>query len=428
MSQERFGHLRLQCGDCREIDSLWTEMADKRTPAAIITSPPYGNLKDYGTKGQIGYGQSYAEYLRDMDDVFKGLGKISSARTTLWLIVDTFRENDPATGVWTLRQVPLDLSNLAQHHEWIARDVVIWEKDRTLPWSGPGRLRNSFEYVLMFVRGPDFTYNIDQVRRPVRKDGWWERWPERHHPSGSVPTNVWTIPIPIQGSWRTDAEHACPLPPELVRRLVVLSSNPGDAILDPFAGTGTVLSVGADLGRDAYGVDLSYESIQRFEINQGNVRNATERIDTSNDVPPGDVIQARRIKFASRLLAVLNRAGFDPLLAEVQDGRSETALRARLHLTLVFEPGQPRPTMDELIALWEKPPLSKFGLDVDPIMISSATWLRVADAASLYEPTGRGFWRVRRVRALAETRRRALAQESPFVVCRDAPSAFIFEH
>jgi DNA modification methylase len=427
MTQEAPGQVHLENGDSREIDSLWTAMAGKRKPTAIITSPPYGNLKDYGSPGQIGFGQSYSEYLDDMDAVFRGLAQVSSDKTTLWLIVDTFRENDPATSVWTLRQIPSDLSALAQQHGWIARDVIIWEKDRTLPWSGAGRLRNSFEYVLMFVRGPGFTYNAGQVRTPVRKDGWWERWPERHHPSGSVPTNVWSIPIPIQGSWRTDADHACPLPPELARRLVILSSSPGDAVLDPFAGTGTVLAVAADLRRDAFGVDLSRESVQQFEVNRDNVRNAGERVDTSNHIPPEDVIQARRIKFASRLLALLAPAGFHPILADVSDDRAATEIRADLNLTLVFEPNQLRPTKQELFSYWEKAPLSKFGLDVKPTMISTSTWLQRRSGSTLYEPTGRGFWRMRPVTDLVETRRRALAQPKAFVVCVDPPAAYLAE-
>ena len=48
MTQEAPGQVHLENGDSREIDSLWTAMAGKRKPTAIITSPPYGNLKDYG--------------------------------------------------------------------------------------------------------------------------------------------------------------------------------------------------------------------------------------------------------------------------------------------------------------------------------------------------------------------------------------------
>ncbi|MDZ7734535.1 MAG: site-specific DNA-methyltransferase [Acidimicrobiia bacterium] len=211
-------------GDARDIDRVWRDLAGRRSPTAIITSPPYGSLKDYGVHGQIGHGQSYAEFLDDMDDVLKGLTKIALRVDDSSVVVDTFRQADPLSDVWSLQQVPGDLSHVAREHGWIARDVIIWQKDRTLPWSGNGRLRNSFEYVLMFVRGSGFRYNIDAIRDPVRSDGYWKRWPERHHPAGSVPANVWSIPIPVQGSWRKDASHVCPLPRELVRRLVLLAS------------------------------------------------------------------------------------------------------------------------------------------------------------------------------------------------------------
>ena len=68
-----------------------------------------------------------------------------------------------------------------------------------------------------------------------------------YNPHGPVPTNVWDIPIPVQGSWKTPAiAHACPLPPDLIERLVFISTDPGDVVFDPFAGTGVVVAEAVD--------------------------------------------------------------------------------------------------------------------------------------------------------------------------------------
>lgn len=420
------GRVKVVCGDSRGIDSVWVQMAGSRKPTAIVTSPPYAHLKDYGSSKQIGYGQTYAAYLDDMDDVFRGLAKISSPATSMWLVVDTFREVDRSSGVWTLRHLPADLSQVAKEHGWIARDVIIWEKDRTLPWSTAGRLRNSFEYVLLFVRSASFAYHIDRIREPIRQDGWWHRWPERHNPGGSVPTNVWRIPIPIQGSWRRDASHACPLPPELVRRLVDLSTEPGDAVLDPFAGTGVVPTMAADMGRDAFGVDLSRESVEQFQANRLTVLAAVARGNDDGSVAPEDVIQARRLKLAGKTFAMLRDAGVGPLLADVRDSRSQTELRADMDLALIYETGSPRPDAAQVAKCWEKAPLSKFGLDVRFRILATSTWMRQQGGRTLYEPAGRGFYKMRLTTDLSETRRRAISRKSPFVVCSDPPQAYVF--
>lgn len=425
MKQRRATIQHFVQGDAREIEPLWRASVGQRAPTAIVTSPPYGNLKDYGISNQIGYGQTYAEFLEDMDDVLKGLTKISAESTTLWLVVDTFRQADALSDVWSLQQVPGDLSRLAADYGWSARDVIVWQKDRTLPWSGRGRLRNSFEYILMFVRGSQCVYNVDQIREPVRPDGFWKKWPERHHPAGSVPTNVWSIPIPVQGSWRNDSSHVCPLPPELVRRLVLLSSNPGDAVLDPFAGSGTVLTVAAELGRDAFGVDLSSECILQYEAHRASTLLLLNQNVRNNVVPPQDVIQARRIKFGNILLKNLAEEGFRIPLAEVTNRSVSMELRADLNLTLVFEPGQKRPTSEALFACAQRGGLSKFGLDLMPRMISTATWVRSSQQDPLYEPRGRGFWRLRPAPSRAETVGRAIERGGPYVVCSHPPAAYV---
>ena len=49
------------------------------------------------------------------------------------------------------------------------------------------------------------------------------------------------------------------LPEELVERIIRVSSNAGDTILDPFAGSGTTLAVAARLGRSGIGCELNPE-------------------------------------------------------------------------------------------------------------------------------------------------------------------------
>jgi DNA modification methylase len=67
-------------------------------------------------------------------------------------------------------------------------------------------------------------------------------------------------------------KHVCPFSIPLVNRLIRLYSNPGDTVLDPFAGIGTVLMVAIELGRKALGMELKPEYfLQAVEICQNAV-------------------------------------------------------------------------------------------------------------------------------------------------------------
>ncbi|KAF6586438.1 site-specific DNA-methyltransferase, partial [Paenibacillus sp. EKM208P] len=76
--------------------------------------------------------------------------------------------------------------------------------------------------------------NVDKLME------WWIDYPERYNPEGKVPENIWEFPIPTQGSWgnkidfgEEEFRHACPFPPEMMARLILLSSDKNDVVLDP---------------------------------------------------------------------------------------------------------------------------------------------------------------------------------------------------
>lgn len=253
--------LRLHVGDARDIAEM---LPRTKCLDATITSPPYGPTIDYGHAAQIGFGQAYDAYLADMERLLGVLWGRTRDTGSLWLIVDSFKER-ARSGMSRLVPLPFDLAGLAEKAGWVLQDVIIWQKDHTLPWSGQGRLRNSFEYILMLAKGAEFKYRLDRIRESSGLQDWWHRYPERYSPSGAAPTNVWQFPIPRQGSWGNGViEHRCPLPDGLVQRIVELSTDPGDVVCDPFAGIGTVLAVAEALDRRSIGVELVKDHAEQF--------------------------------------------------------------------------------------------------------------------------------------------------------------------
>lgn len=226
-----------------------------------ISSPPYFDMKDYGEENQIGFGQSYEDYLLDLKRVFEQVYQYTNDDGTLWIIIDTFKRND------SIILLPFDLAAKLKESGWLLQDIIIWKKDKTVPWSNNGFTQRKFEYVLFFSKSPKFKSNKDKVRvfdtRQLKK--WWIKYPERYNPRGKALDEIWEYPIPVQGSWgKQYIRHFCPLPQDMVSNMIQISTDEGDVVFDPFAGSGTVLSQSAYMNRPYLGFELNSSYIDKF--------------------------------------------------------------------------------------------------------------------------------------------------------------------
>jgi len=125
----------------------------------------------------------------------------------------------------------------------------------------------SHESIVHFRKSKDFTFNIDEIRIPYGahtlkypshpqaetsnfgKNGTGknrENWIP--NPKGAKPKDVMDIPTTCNGMGEK-TPHPTQKPEELLRKLVLASSNPGDVIVDPFSGSGTTSVVAEQLGR-----------------------------------------------------------------------------------------------------------------------------------------------------------------------------------
>lgn len=370
-------------GDAREIDRLLRRRSSAGKPllTLTVTSPPYGDLKDYGDEGQIGYGQSYAEYLTEMSRIFSSLHSHTKDDGSLWLIADTYVAKGRAPRA--LRPLPFDLASAAEGVGWTLRDVIVWHKDRTLPWSNGTRLRNAFEYVLLLVKGPQPKYRLERLRAHGEQKPWFVRFPERYSPDGQAPPNVWQIPIPKQGAWGGgELDHACPLPAELVERLILLSSDKGDVVIDPFAGSGVVVAEAERLGRRGLGIELIERHVEEFNriIRREILARGSRGVgDSRNGHANGNgasaelLIDLRMLKLAVVLMrgAARRRGAMAwPLGALVlpSRGRPPSGCHARARIQFLTEGagaaerGAYADLIRELVA---RPPASKFGIEAE---------------------------------------------------------------
>ena len=124
----------------------------------------------------------------------------------------------------------------------------------------------SHESILHFRKGKQHTFNIDAVRIPYGahtlkypehpqaessqygKGATTERDDWTPHPLGAKAKDVIEIPTTCNGMGEK-TPHPTQKPEELLRKLILASSNPGDLVLDPFSGSGTTPVVAEQLGR-----------------------------------------------------------------------------------------------------------------------------------------------------------------------------------
>lgn len=140
----------------------------------------------------------------------------------------------------------------------------------------------SHESILHFRKSREFTFNIDEVRIPYNQHTL--KYPERKqaessqfsngrdskeynwipNPLGAKPKDVLEIPTISNGSWEKTI-HNTQKPVELLRRIVLSSSNKGDLVYDPFGGSGTTYAVAEAYGRNWLGTELQLEYCETIE-------------------------------------------------------------------------------------------------------------------------------------------------------------------
>lgn len=249
-------------------DSRTLEVAFKRFRLKkidlIITSPPYFDLLNYDdAKNQIGQKQTYGEYLDDVAEVFQQCYRVSKPDATMWMVIDTIRHSG------RIRALPFDItSKLTEKYKtqtWKLKDIIVWNKGKNVPWHSKGRFKNQFEYILFFAKNENYKFHVDKVREISFDKKWWLTYPERYNSNGSAPANIWDFTIPIRGWGNGYQKHLCPFPFALVERILFLSTDKGDCVLDPFAGSGTVLAVAKQMKRHSIGFDVNIIYKRQFE-------------------------------------------------------------------------------------------------------------------------------------------------------------------
>lgn len=330
-----------------------------------ITSPPYFDMKDYGVDEQVGYGQKYEDYLEDLNNIFAQVYNLTKEDGTLWIIIDTFKRNN---AVVTL---PFDLVQKLKETGWLLQEIIIWKKDKTVPWSSNGFMQRKFEYILFFSKHSYYKTNKDNVRvyDTAQLKRWWVKYPERYNPKGKALDEIWEFPIPVQGSWGDKyIRHFCPLPKEMVATMISISTDENDIVFDPFAGSGTVMSQSAYMNRQYLGIEINKHYIEMFDnylkltLDEGQ-REYMSLSNTNNQESfENTILNLRALKYGRILLnGVEKKLDNDNIKIYVKRTGKNKDTKSIVEYVFYSDSSEEK-MKEEILKLMSVPPLSKYGI------------------------------------------------------------------
>jgi site-specific DNA-methyltransferase (adenine-specific) len=209
---------------------------------AVITSPPYWDLKDYGHEDEIGTAdESYEQYHDRMEAVWSECYDVLGDDGTMWIVVDTVMERGD------LQLLPYHIAERAEDVGFVLQDVVTWYKPTAIAGMTDRNVVNKKEYVVYLSTSREHTFREETPDNGPEDPAVAE---------GRRLGNLWRQPVK-RGSVGPDVLHKAPYPTSLADRIVELSTERGDTILDPFLGSGTTAASALALDRECIGYELN---------------------------------------------------------------------------------------------------------------------------------------------------------------------------
>ena len=217
----------------------------------IVTSPPYNIGKSYESRSTL------AEYVKAQAQVISECVRLLSPHGSLcWQVGNHVQQGEI---------FPLDivLYPIFREHGLKLRNRIVWHFEHGLHCSK--RLSGRYETILWLTKGDDYIFHLDPIRVPSKYPGKkYFKGPKAGelsgNPLGKNPGDVWIFPN-VKNNHVEKTAHPCQFPVELVERLVLSMTNPGDAVFDPYMGVGSSVIAALKHDRIGYGCDVVAEYV-----------------------------------------------------------------------------------------------------------------------------------------------------------------------
>lgn len=240
-------------GDSRKI----SEIPDKSVQL-IITSPPYWQLKDYGSEDQIGFNNSYEEYINNLNLVWKECNRVLSDGCRLCINIGDQFARSVYYGRYKVIPIRTEIIRFCESLGMDYMGAIIWQKTTTMNTSGGGAIMGSFpyprngilkmdyEFILIFKKLGNAPKPTEEQKKKsiITKEEWNQYFSSHWHFNGTK-----------------QSEHIAMFPEELPKRLIKMFSFAGETVFDPFAGSGTTSLAAMHLERNSIGYELNKDFI-----------------------------------------------------------------------------------------------------------------------------------------------------------------------
>ncbi|MDA3916328.1 MAG: DNA methyltransferase [Deltaproteobacteria bacterium] len=254
-------------GDSRQMAELENKSVD-----LIITSPPYWQLKDYGAANQIGYNDSYEEYINNLNLVWKECYRVLNNGCRLCVNIGDQFARAVYYGRYKVIPIRTEIIKFCEAIGFDYMGAIIWQKKTTSNTTGGASLMGSYptprngilsidyEFILLFKKlGTPIKPKKELKEQSKMTKEEWKEYFAGHWNFGGV---------------KQDG-HIAMFPEELPRRLIKMFSFVGDRVLDPFAGSGTTSLAAKKLNRNSVGYEINPEFIpfikRKLDIKQGDI-------------------------------------------------------------------------------------------------------------------------------------------------------------
>jgi len=245
----------------------------------VVTSPPYFQCRSYGDDtDELGREGTLKEYVENVCLVLDKIQRVLKKDGVLWLNIGdcfakkNYKENDmhPLIKKGEVMMIPFILAMQSRRRGWYVQQDVIWAKKNPMPSSTPKRCTPSHEHILMLTKNQSYKFDpvpiMTECKTPgyinkeygpmggVKKSGGDNAVYSGNRPKGTGMArkrDVW-----FETTSKCPLAHFAPFPASIVEPCILSTTSPGDTVLDPFSGTGTVAMVSLKHKRSVICIEL----------------------------------------------------------------------------------------------------------------------------------------------------------------------------
>ncbi|MDY0096619.1 MAG: DNA methyltransferase [Candidatus Vecturithrix sp.] len=220
----------------------------------VITSPPYWQLKDYGTSDQIGYHESYESYINNLNLVWKECYRVLYPGCRLCINIGDQFARSVYYGRYKVIPIRTEIIKFCEVLGCDYMGAIIWQKVTTTNTTGGATIMGSFPYPRNGILKIDYEFILI-----FKKQGNPPKPTQEQKEASMLSKEEWNTYF--SGHWnfagvKQDA-HVAMFPEELPARLIKMFAFVGDTVLDPFLGSGTTSLAARNLQRHSVGYEIS---------------------------------------------------------------------------------------------------------------------------------------------------------------------------